>query len=491
MIEVKDTPVDLQITNKIQNDFRNLDTEYTLMAYYLKKDPKGIKAARREWFSDKCLRAVFDVLNDSRATLKPQVLFEEMKQRKLLRNGDAEVMKPALRNLYSQKVASVDDRAAKVMLRQIMRLANSRRILEATGKLVLDMENFDLDKSLTRLKELAVPMTLNDDHGGDYLETYPDRLDELEEKKARAKDREDGEVGILTGIPRFDQITGGMMHGEFGVVAGRTGIGKTAFLIHLAITAWNAGRNVMLVSGEQSRNELGFRVDSYLSKISATKFRKSELDKEDYTRWDRTIKEKSNSHENTLWVASFMRKFDVEMIRGEMIRMEEETGNRVDLLCIDYLNLMQSSTAKDGDNSREWGSQADVVWQVKELTAEYQIATWTAGQVRDEAYLKEVYTADDLKYARAISETAPVIVALIQTDEDEAAKRMKLQVLKMRNAETFRKPIILHPNMDILMVHDEELRSATKSLSDDNSDVLEMETTPRGKNRRSNYKHLG
>lgn len=482
------TDLQTQVTNKIQNDFRNLDAEYTLMAYYLKKNPDAIKSARREWFSDRCLRAVFDVLSDTRAMLKAKVLYEEMKQRRLLRNGDAEVMKPALKDLYLRKVDTVDDKSAKVMLKQIMRLANSRRILEASGKLLTDMENFDLDKTLTRLRELAVPMALNDDHGGDYLKTYPDRMAEIEEKREIAKAHEDGEVGVLMGVPRFDQITGGLMYGEFGVVAGRTGIGKTAMLIHLAITAWMSGRNVMLVSGEMTRNEMGFRVDSYLSRISATKFRKSELEREDYSRWDRTIKEHHASRDSTLWIASFTRKFDVETIRGEMARMTEETGNEVQVLCIDYLNLMQSSTAKEGDNNREWGSQADVVWQIKELTAEYRMVTWTAGQVVDSAYDKELYSADDLKYARAISETAPVIVALIQTEEDELAKRMKLQILKMRNAEMFRKPIILYPNMDIMMVHDESLRTVEKNLADENNDVLTVEK-PRG--RRHNYKHLG
>ncbi len=137
------------------------------------------------------------------------------------------------------------------------------------------------------------------------------------------------------------------------------------------------------------------------------------------------------------------------------------------MVCADYINIM--NPIRGGRWS--WEDQAESVWDFKGFISEHNLVGWTAGQVKDEAYEKEVYDAQDLKYARAISECAPVIVALIRTAKDIVDKRMKFQILKMRNAELPKKPIVLSPRFDIMRIH--ENVSEIKTLRGRQADVLD------------------
>ena len=139
------------------------------------------------------------------------------------------------------------------------------------------------------------------------------------------------------------------------------------------------------------------------------------------------------------------------------------------MVCLDYINIMDPVRHKKGGS---WEDQAEAVWDFKRFIEQYNLVGWTAAQVRDEAYEKEVYDAQDLKYARAISECAPVIAALIRSEKDIVEDRMKLQVLKMRNATLPKKPIVLRPNLGIMRIHEE--RHVKKTLKGRQAGTLDV-----------------
>lgn len=241
------------------------------------------------------------------------------------------------------------------------------------------------------------------------------------------------------------------MPGEFGIIAGITGVGKTAALVSFAIHAWLKGENVMLVSGEMNKFELSFRVDSFLTRISGMKFRTAELTDADHEQWSSTMKLYKAKQDNYLYIATYPRKFTVDNIERDMTRLYEETGKKTKVLCMDYINIMLPLGKGEGG----WKDQSDAVWDFKGLVSEYNLVGWTAGQVKDEAYEKELYDASDLKYARAISECAPVIAALIRTPKDILENQMKLQIIKMRNADPLKRPLALTPKLSIMRIHEE------------------------------------
>lgn len=95
-------------------------------------------------------------------------------------------------------------------------------------------------------------------------EVLGETLDELEERQPGAL------LGLSTGLPDLDRLTQGLRAGHLVIVAGRTGMGKTALALNLARTAaLDAERPVAIASLEMSRHELAIRLLSIESGVPA------------------------------------------------------------------------------------------------------------------------------------------------------------------------------------------------------------------------------
>lgn len=477
-------PISDRISDVAQ-EYRDVEIEYQLMAYLLRVNPSAAGMVQRDWFSDVLLRDMFSIVDDLRCTLSHQLLMNELSSRGMMSKDETGLYDDSVDQIFQIDVSTFNLKNARLMMHQILDLSQTRDILSGCGEIVGSMRNFNLRDAKRKLSVLARPVDLIDpDNQGMYLDDYEERLSSVQETLERVEESDDHDAGIPTGIYRFDRLIGGLMPKEFGVVAGVTGVGKTAALVGFGVHAWLKGHDVMIVSGEMSKDSLEFRLDSYLTSIPGMRFRTAELTDDDYKRWDSTIKLYRATQENILYVAAYTRRFTVEHIERDMLRIQEETGRKVQVICADYLNIMDPIRKGRGS----WEDQAEAVWDFKGLVYEYNLVGWTAGQVKDDAYDKELYDSSDLKYARAISECAPVIAAIIRTDKDMIENRMKLQILKLRNAPLPSKPIALYPHLDIMRIHQDVVQS--KTLRGRAADTVDETRTARRPRPRSD-RHAG
>lgn len=445
------------------SEFRDTEIEYQLISYVLQVNPNSIATMRQEWFSDILLQDIFLVANDIRTVLSKTMILNELKDRNLINKGERSLYVEALDQLFSIKASAIPAKSVEHMMKQVLRMSESRKVLTACGEVIGSIRNFDLDTSKQKLLEVSRDAVLHDETtSAMYLDSYEHRLRILEKKEQMAAESEDGFSGVQTGIYYFDRLTGGLMPSEFGVIAGITGVGKTAALIEFGVNAYEHGKNVMIGSGEMSVDELSFRIDSRLTRIPGRKFRTASLSDFDYERWGDTIATYRAQKDNILFLTSYPRHFSTADFERDMLRAQEETGKTMDVACLDYINILDPIKSRKHGNSAI--DQAEAVWDFKGFCSDYGLVGWTAGQVIDDAYDKELYDSADLKYARAISEAAPVIIGLIQTDRDKIENQMKLQVIKMRNSDVPKRPIRLTPRLSIMRLH-EELQTS-KSLAD-------------------------
>jgi hypothetical protein len=112
------------------------------------------------------------------------------------------------------------------------------------------------------------------------------------------------------------------------------------------------------------------------------------------------------------------------------------------------------------------------------------VCAWTAGQLKDEAIDSDSLSLKDLKYARAISETSPIVVGLLRGQNEELENVLKLQILKMRNAPLPSREIILHPNLEYSRIHEEVVPRTKNILHLDNSTMKIKRKTMNGKTNR-------
>lgn len=455
-----------RVANRAEEQFRDLELEKQLVAYMVRKNPSVALTVDENWITDVLMQDIFRVVRETRVTMTEDMLWRELKARNAVPKADEGLYSDAVSEVFVTDIDDLTDQSARHLVTLLLQMDASRRLVEGAGDIIESIENFDLEQAQEKMRALSRPAKLEDRRTeGYYLEDYTERLEIVEEKRAQQEDSDQG-PGFPTGIAQFDSITGGLMRGEFGVLAGIPGIGKTVGLVHFAISSWLAGYNCLLVSGEMGKGDLGFRIDAHLAEITANKFRVGALDETDYSRWDSTIERYKAEFDNWLYIATFSRGFTTEDIENTMLKVAEDTGNPVDAVFIDYLNIMKPTTEVRG-SSRNWDSQADIVWDVKGLYQSHNITGWTANQVTDDAYKRTEYALKDLKYARAIGETAPIVAAIIRTED--SIYPLSLQMLKLRNSPLPKNHFItLNPNLDYMQLNTRSQQRAadgTKSLA--------------------------
>ncbi len=443
----------------IKNIFKDPELEKRVLAYIIRKDPTKRFLLKSHYFSVLPLRNLFEYLKNSKSSIKDKTVLLHLIHKQNYLEYNKDIFGTFLSQIYKVRLKTFSFDSYKESCGKLQDYYKSRFIVRKIKKVLtsINEQTFDIDEAKKALRE-AYSVTVSEDTSlvPDYVVNYKTRLKIV---KTRERDRvsdssEKGGNVIITGIDKFDSLTGGLIKGEFGVVSGITGIGKTNFLIALAAEAWLNGFNVLFVTGEMSKEEIEFRFDSLFNSIPFSRFRLGKLKKKDYEKWRKEIDKFSIMYNQYLEVIEFPRRFNVAMV-DDMIELFEETKEtKLDVAFIDHLNIMSSASAPKSFSTRDWQAQAEVVWDVKELAAERKIVAWTAGQLTTEGMKKEQLELGDLKYARAIDETAPVVVGLVQTQDDVLEGVMQLQILKLRSAELPSAPILLHPNLKIMKIHE-------------------------------------
>jgi replicative DNA helicase len=154
-------------------------------------------------------------------------------------------------------------------------------------------------------------------------------------------------VGLETGYHALDDVLGGLDGGQFGVIAARPSIGKTALALNVMARVAERGGKVLFVSLEMNGRELGERLLSYYSHVPSHKLRVP-----------RTLDPKS--HAAILEADACIRKLPIKIddksgrTVSQIAALARRTKSRggLDLLMIDQLNLIDGERGKN-ENDQE------------------------------------------------------------------------------------------------------------------------------------------
>lgn len=471
-----------KINETIELSFRNQRIEKEVIAYFLRKSVIYCSIIDVDWITTKMLKVILKIIQKKKSTFTKTSLVQQLKLSGEVTDDNKKMYISIIKDLYNIKVNHINSQSVQVMIDQLYELYGKRKCLLGISNIAKNIKKLDLDSIQFRLKGLSQQGRIRtSDKQGDYLESYEQRRQAIREKMQKL--REEGVVGIPTGLKELDQHIGGLMNGEWGVIAGETGLGKTATMICYAIHAWLAGYNIVFASGEMSKEKIEFRIDSHITEIDGRKFRLGSLNKYDLRSWKAKIDVLRVSMDSYFETIGFTRGFTADEIEVEMQRIQERRKKPVHMIFCDYLNIMFPNNARRMSN-KSFESQADVVWDFKALVEEFNngICGWTANQIKDEFFGAEELTLDALKYARAISETAPIVCGLVRSADDILFNTLQMQILKMREAEP-PKPILMYPNLNTMHIN-KQVNKVKSLLVDDSSSSLLSERKARKEQRR-------
>ncbi|WP_437753804.1 replicative DNA helicase [Sorangium sp. So ce1389] len=286
------------------------------------------------------------------------------------------------------------------------------------------------------------------------------------EQITAAAERGDRITGISTGYEKLDAKTAGLHDGDLTIVAARPGMGKTSFVLNLAVNVasprtvsspgpddaghgmerHDPGFGAAVFSLEMPREQLATRMVCSEGRVDVGKLRQGFLQPDD---WRRLTEAASFLSTLPVWIDDTPAITLLEL-RAKVRRIQAEydrppsngsSGRRVGLVVIDYLQLMKG---RDGVASREQ-EISEISRGLKQLAKELKVAVIALSQLNRAVETRTTKDKrpqlSDLRESGAIEQDADNII-FIYRDEYYNAETTnqkgiaELIVAKQRNGPT-------------------------------------------------------
>lgn len=257
---------------------------------------------------------------------------------------------------------------------------------------------------------------------------------------ARVKERAAGEgtgiTGLSTGFREVDEMTSGLQRTDLIIVAGRPSMGKTALCLTVAQNAALHSKAVVaLFSLEMSKEQLVTRMLSSEAHINAHRFRTGHLMSNE---WERLAGAISTLSEARIFIDDTPGISALE-IRAKARRLAAEQ-KQLDLIVIDYLQLMGSGSGRRSENRQQEVSQ--ISRELKGIAKELDVPVLALSQLSraPEARNPPKPLMSDLRESGSIEQDADVVAFIYREDyykeTDENKGLAELIISKQRNGPT-------------------------------------------------------
>lgn len=213
-----------------------------------------------------------------------------------------------------------------------------RNAIELSHKINVMAYEKNPDELLENITSLVMTSTDNRSTGNDgvsigqLLPALLDTLDARLEKKGAVS-------GVATGFADLDLQTCGLQSGDLIIVAGRPSMGKTTLAVNIAENVAADGGTALVVSLEMSAAQLAERSIARFGGIDTQVLRTGKLSQDDYTRLTFGLQKLQDQN---LIIADDPALSSVAKIRMSARKTKQKLG-KLDLIVIDYLQLMQGS----------------------------------------------------------------------------------------------------------------------------------------------------
>jgi len=287
------------------------------------------------------------------------------------------------------------------------------------------------------LVKKAVQIGLQKDLGTDY---YADPRARLEGIKST-----NGQVS--TGWPAMDKkLFGGFNRGELNIFAGGSGAGKSLFLANIGVNMAEKGLNVIYLTLELAESLVSMRLDSMVTGIPSRDVFKNIDDVE--------MKVKIIGKKNGAFQVKYMPSGKTANdVRSYIKEYEIKTGKKVDVLLIDYLDLlMPASTKVSAENL--FIKDKYVSEELRNLAMELQTVFVTAAQLNRGAVEEIEFDHSHISGGLSKIQTADNVFGIFTSRAMRERGRYQIQLMKTRNSSGVGQKIDLGFNLDTLRIED-------------------------------------
>ena len=213
---------------------------------------------------------------------------------------------------------------------------------------------------------------------------------------------------VPTGIAALDDVIFGLNKTDLVLLAARPGMGKTSFALNIVrYAALKAQKRVAFFSLEMSKEQLVMRLLSSEALIPSDRLRSGKLQPGDWSK----MAQASDVLSRTEMYFDDTPGITVPEMKARLRRL-----GGVDLVAIDYLQLMSSSGARHSDNRVL--EISDITRSLKNMAKEFDVPVLTLSQLSRSTEKRESHRPmlSDLRDSGSIEQDADIVMFLYRDE---------------------------------------------------------------------------
>ena len=304
----------------------------------------------------------------------------------------------------------------------------------------------------------AVQIGLARDMGTDYFADPRARLMGLKDKNGQ----------VSTGWETMDRkLFGGFNRGELNIFAGGSGAGKSLFLANLGVNWALQGLNVVYLTLELSEQLVSMRIDSMTTGITTRDIFKNIDDVEMKVKM---IGKKAGA----LQVKYMPSGKTTNDIRAYLKEYEIKAGKKVDVLLVDYLDLLMPIGKKISAENL-FVKDKYVSEELRNLAMELQTVFVTAAQLNRGAVEEVEFDHSHISGGLSKIQTADNVFGIFTSRAMRERGRYQIQLMKTRSSSGVGQKVDLGFDIDTLRIVDidEDEQESTNGERSGNSSIID------------------
>jgi replicative DNA helicase len=318
-------------------------------------------------------------------------------------------------------VAGTEDYAKLIydlyLRRQLILIGENMSRNAAVFELNATNTSDQIEEAELRLYELSI----SDRRGG--FVPFSGALENAVNIAERAYKSDNSITGVTSGFIDLDKWLGGLNRSDLIVLAGRPSMGKTALAANIAFNAAVAaqknregGGKTAFFSLEMSSEQLVTRILSQECMIPSEKIRRGEIKEEDFSK---IIDAQKRLTELPLFIDDTA-ALTISAVRTRARKLKRQQG--LDLIVIDYLQLLQGSAEKRSENRVQ--EISEITRLLKALAKELDVPVLALSQLSRavEARDDKRPQLSDLRESGSIEQDADVVMFVYREEYYESRR---------------------------------------------------------------------
>jgi replicative DNA helicase len=258
------------------------------------------------------------------------------------------------------------------------------------------------------------------------ITTYYERMEYLMQHP-------DEPLGVPTGFRDLDAMLGGLQKSDLLIFAGRPGMGKTSFLLSVALHAAKRNVRIAIFTMEMGAEQIVQRLIAMETGINTQKLRTSGLDDHE---WMLFVEATGNMSGLQVFIDDTPAMTPLQM-RTKCRRLQHEFG--LDLVIVDYIQLMNGGGNFENNRVQEISY---ISRNMKELARELDVPVFSAAQLSRAVEQRQDKRPllSDLRESGSIEQDADIVMFLyrdvVYNEATEFPNQADVIVAKHRNGPT-------------------------------------------------------